>query len=156
MHGGGAPSPWLLRWAHLLPAGGNALDLACGAGRHLRWLAGLGLHPTGIDRDPAALQACRDLAAKYPHDDLFRSRVVMARHGFGRGEYRYFAYPLPPQVEQLRTALYSALVPVANRWHAAMGLPVRFPDRHAEFMTALALVGSSVERWAQAVTAVAA
>ena len=62
-HGSGAPSPWLQRWAHLLPAGGSALDLACGSGRHLRWLAGLGLHATGIDRDQAALAACADLAA---------------------------------------------------------------------------------------------
>lgn len=77
---------------------------------------------------------CRDLAAMYPRDEPFRSRVVMARHGFGRGEYRYFAYPLPPLVHRLRTALYPALVPLANRWHAAMGLPVRFPDRHAEFV----------------------
>lgn len=96
--------------------------------------AELDMQGAAVIRGLLAPQACRDLAAKYPHDDLFRSRVVMARHGFGRGEYRYFAYPLPPQVEQLRTALYSALVPVANRWHAAMGLPVRFPDRHAEFI----------------------
>ncbi len=78
--------------------------------------------------------ACRELAAQYSRDDLFRSRVVMARHGFGRGEYRYFADPLPATVERLRTALYPALVPVANRWHEAMGLPVRFPDRHADFI----------------------
>ncbi|MES2718315.1 MAG: 2OG-Fe(II) oxygenase [Pseudomonadota bacterium] len=77
---------------------------------------------------------CRDLAALYPRADGFRSRVVMARHGFGRGEYRYFAYPLPSLVERLRTTLYPPLVPVANRWHEAMGLPVRFPDRHAEFI----------------------
>jgi len=62
LHGSGAPSPWLQRWAHLLPAGGKALDVACGSGRHLRWLAGLGLQPTGIDRDPAALAASADLA----------------------------------------------------------------------------------------------
>lgn len=62
MHGTGAPSPWLLRWAALLPAIGSALDLACGAGRHLRWLAARGLRPTGIDRDAAALAACADLA----------------------------------------------------------------------------------------------
>lgn len=79
-------------------------------------------------------RACRDLAALYAHDGVFRSRVVMARHGFGRGEYRYFGYPLPSLVEHLRTALYPALVPVANRWHAAMGLPVRFPQRHADFI----------------------
>ena len=79
-------------------------------------------------------QACGDLAALYAQDTPFRSRVVMARHGFGRGEYRYFAYPLPALVEALRTSLYPALVPVANRWHAAMGLPRGFPERHAEFI----------------------
>ena len=62
MHGSGAPSPWLQRWAHLLPAGGTALDLACGSGRHLRWLTGLGLHATGIDRDATALAVSADLA----------------------------------------------------------------------------------------------
>ena len=79
--------------------------------------------------------ACRHLAALYPEEALFRSRVVMARHGFGRGEYRYFAYPLPSPVAHLREALYPLLVPIANRWHAAMRLPVRFPDRHADFIT---------------------
>jgi uncharacterized protein len=79
-------------------------------------------------------QACRDLAALYAHDEGFRSRVEMARHGFGRGEYRYFAYPLPALVQALRTALYPALVPIANRWHEAMGLPVRFPPTHADFI----------------------
>jgi hypothetical protein len=79
-------------------------------------------------------EACRDLAALYPEEAMFRSRVVMARHGFGRGEYRYFAYPLPPVVQRLRTALYPLLVPVANRWHEAMGLPVRFPEAHADFI----------------------
>jgi uncharacterized protein len=86
---------------------------------------------------PGLLQpeACRELAALYPRDDdVFRSRVVMARHGFGRGEYRYFDHPLPQRVERLRTALYPSLVPVANRWHEAMGLPVRFPQRHADFI----------------------
>ncbi|HOB95584.1 MAG TPA: class I SAM-dependent methyltransferase [Aquabacterium sp.] len=62
MHGSGAPSPWLERWASLLPATGTALDLACGAGRHLRWLAARGLKPTGIDRDAGALAACADVA----------------------------------------------------------------------------------------------
>ena len=79
-------------------------------------------------------QACRDLAALYAHDEGFRSRVVMARHGFGRGEYRYFAYPLPALVHALRTSLYPELVPTANRWHEAMGLPVRFPPAHADFI----------------------
>ena len=76
---------------------------------------------------------CRELAALYPRDDRFRSTVTMARHGFGRGEYRYFRYPLPPLIAGLRAALYPHLVPVANRWHEAMGIETRFPDRLADF-----------------------
>lgn len=64
----------------------------------------------------------------------FRGTVTMARHGFGRGEYRYFAYPLPPLVEALRTRLYPRLAPVANRWHERMGLERRFPDTHARYV----------------------
>ena len=64
---------------------------------------------------------CDALSMLYPNDDIFRSRVVMGRHGFGRGEYKYFAYPLPPLVGELREALYARLLPVANRWRAALG-----------------------------------
>jgi hypothetical protein len=77
---------------------------------------------------------CGTQAGQYEAPDLFRSRVVMARHGFGRGEYRYFAYPLPPVIAELRTMLYPALAPTANRWYAAMGLAPRFPASHAEFL----------------------
>jgi uncharacterized protein len=77
---------------------------------------------------------CEALASLYPIDALFRSRVVMARHGFGRGEYKYFSYPLPSLVEVIRSALYPRLVPIANRWHDTMRIDVRFPDRHADFI----------------------
>jgi uncharacterized protein len=77
---------------------------------------------------------CRELAGLYGRDEPFRSRVVMASHGFGRGEYRYFAYPLPGLVAELRAALYPRLVATANRWSEALGLDVRFPDEHAEFL----------------------
>ena len=73
---------------------------------------------------------CRALAALYDDDGAFRSRVVMARHGFGQGEYRYFRYPLPPLAGALRRAVYPHLVPLANRWHEAMGLATRFPPSH--------------------------
>jgi hypothetical protein len=81
--------------------------------------------------DPAT---CRTVAALYDEPNHFRSHVVMARHGFGRGEYRYFAYPLPELVFALRTTLYPRLAPLANRWHERMGLPVRFPETHSAFV----------------------
>ena len=77
---------------------------------------------------------CTGLAALYAHDERFRSRVVMARHGFGRGEYRYFRYPLPAPIAELREAFYAPLAPIANRWHDALGIAVRFPATHAEFI----------------------
>jgi hypothetical protein len=77
---------------------------------------------------------CESVAMLYAVDEMFRSRVVMARHGFGRGEYKYFAYPLPSIVGSLRAALYPRLAPVANRWHAAMGIDLRFPEQHADFL----------------------
>ncbi len=77
---------------------------------------------------------CDALAGLYDDDRLFRSRVIMARHGFGRGEYKYFAYPLPAPVAALRAALYPPLVPVANRWNQSMGSDVRYPDRHDDFL----------------------
>ena len=77
---------------------------------------------------------CVALAKSYAAEDLFRSRIVMARHGFGRGEYKYFAYPLPEVVADLRTALYPHLSGIANRWNVAMGISVRYPDDHAAFL----------------------
>ncbi|WP_233587496.1 2OG-Fe(II) oxygenase [Corallococcus sp. CA049B] len=77
---------------------------------------------------------CEALALLYDVDDAFRSRVVMARHGFGRGEYKYFDHPLPEVVTELRTALYPCLAPIANRWNTAMGIDVRYPDTHADFL----------------------
>ena len=77
---------------------------------------------------------CKALAALYTIDALFRSSVVMARHGFGRGEYKYFNYPLPDIVAELRTATYPHLAPIANRWNEAMNIDVRFPAKHAEFI----------------------
>jgi len=77
---------------------------------------------------------CEAIAGLYDDDARFRSRVVMARHGFGRGEYKYFAQPLPDIVQQLRSALYPRLVPIANRWNEAMGIAVRYPADHADFL----------------------
>ena len=77
---------------------------------------------------------CKALVRSYDERALFRSRVVMARHGFGRGEYSYFAYPLPECVQGLRERLYPPLAAVANRWNAALGIAARFPAEHAEYV----------------------
>jgi uncharacterized protein len=77
---------------------------------------------------------CRAIAALYEDDGRFRTRVVMARHGFGKGEYKYFAYPLPDLVADFRTALYPHLAPIANGWNERMGIEQRYPAGHAAFL----------------------
>jgi hypothetical protein len=77
---------------------------------------------------------CDRIASLYDEADRFRSHVVMARHGFGKGEYRYFAYPLPPLVHEFRTALYARLAPIANRWNERLSADVRFPADHRDFV----------------------
>ena len=94
------------------------------------------LNEYGSATIPRLLSAaeCAAITALYAQDALFRSRVVMSRHGFGRGEYKYFSYPLPAIVATLREALYPQLVASANEWNAAMRIDVRYPDAHAEFL----------------------
>jgi uncharacterized protein len=98
--------------------------------------AGDDLDTHGCALLPAALSAdeCAELSASYSADGLFRSRVVMKQHGFGSGEYKYFAYPLPEIVGALRTALYRPLAAIANGWNAALGIEVRYPPEHAAFL----------------------
>jgi hypothetical protein len=79
-------------------------------------------------------EECDAVATTYPDDAAFRSRIVMTRHGFGRGEYKYFRYPLPGLVEELRTHLYPRLAPIANRWNEALRINVRYPEKHAAFL----------------------
>jgi hypothetical protein len=103
----------------------------------LDWAAiGASLDAHGYATTPALLgtQDCAALAGLYASDASFRSRVIMARHGFGRGEYKYFAYPLPDMVAQLRTALYSPLAAIANRWNEGMGIATRYPAEHAAYL----------------------
>jgi hypothetical protein len=89
---------------------------------------GFSILPGLISRDQ-----CDELVDGFAAD-LFRSTVIMARHGFGRGEYKYYRYPLPPSIEQLRTSLYERLAPIANSWQAALGSATRYPDSLAEFL----------------------
>ena len=77
---------------------------------------------------------CDRIAESYDRDGIFRSRVVMARHGFGRGEYRYFSYPLPGRVEKLRTVLYPHVALIANGWQERLGQKARFPENHADYI----------------------
>jgi len=77
---------------------------------------------------------CEAIAALYAKDDLFRSRVVMGRHGFGQGEYKYFSYPLPDIIAALREAAYSQLVSLANCWNSALGIDIRYPEKYSDFI----------------------
>jgi uncharacterized protein len=88
-------------------------------------------------------ETCRGLAALYPDDARFRSRIVMASHGFGRGEYKYFANPLPDLIVALRRGFYSRLAAVADRWNEAMGVSVRYPAEHEAFLTRCREAGQS-------------
>lgn len=86
---------------------------------------------------------CEALKADYGRDDLYRSTVHMQRHGFGRGEYRYFRYPLPDMIQTLRGTLYPVLAAIANDWWRAMGRTALFPSRHPDFLAQCALNGQS-------------
>ncbi len=96
--------------------------------------ADLDAHGCAVTGPLITSQQCGELAASYDRPGIFRSHVVMARHGFGRGEYRYFSYPLPPVILDLRTALYPPLAEIANRWNEAMGIEVRYPAEHKAFL----------------------
>ncbi len=95
-----------------------------------------GLNHSGCAVIPQLLtpQDCQALVALYAQPAVFRSRIVMQRHGFGNGEYQYFGYPLPDLVQGLRTGVYPHLAPLANRWYEQMGLSPRFPAEHADFV----------------------
>ena len=89
---------------------------------------------SAVIEDLISREECRTIARLYSQEDCFRSRVVMSRHGFGRGEYKYFRYPLPDLIAELRASIYPHLVPIANRWNSAMGIDIRYPEEHKEFL----------------------
>jgi hypothetical protein len=91
-------------------------------------------HGSAIITGLLASDECAGLAASYPDDRLFRSRIIMGRHGFGRGEYKYFAYPLPGLVGALRASLYPPLAGIANRWNEMLGERARYPEEHSAFL----------------------
>ncbi|MEM5387242.1 2OG-Fe(II) oxygenase [Paraburkholderia phymatum] len=99
-----------------------------------RAAAGLDAHGCAMLQGLLRADECDALSALYTRDDLYRSRVVMARHGFGRGEYKYYGYPLPDVVGALRTAIYPRLAPIANGWNQTLGNDVRYPPTHAAFL----------------------
>ena len=105
-----------------------------------------GLNERGVARVPSLLQPdeCGRLADLYEQDEGFRSRIVMARHGFGRGEYRYFSYPLPLLVQSLRTALYPRLVSTANHWNELLRIEQRYPEQHAEYLAQCSAAGQTL------------
>src|SRR5579864_8757403 len=101
------------------------------------WAAiGADLDAFGCAVLPTLLTAreCADIAALYSHEEHFRSHIHMARHGFGKGEYRYFKYPLPALIGELRTALYERVASFANAWNARMNVATRYPKAHGDYL----------------------
>ncbi|MDE2366053.1 MAG: 2OG-Fe(II) oxygenase [Betaproteobacteria bacterium] len=94
----------------------------------------LDVHGNAVLPGLLTAEQCDALAALYPQEEGYRTRIVMARHGFGRGEYKYFAYPLPPLLDRLRHALYPMLVPIANRWNRQLGIDTQYPDELDAFL----------------------
>jgi hypothetical protein len=95
---------------------------------------GLNEYGNAVLRGVLTAPECNGLAGLYANEERFRSRVVMASHGFGRGEYKYFSYPLPDLISGLRAILYRKLAPVANAWNESMKIDIRYPSEHAEFI----------------------
>jgi uncharacterized protein len=95
-----------------------------------------GLNESGCAILPGLLTSgeCRDLASLYAEDKHFRSHIHMARHGFGKGEYKYFSYPLPALIAAMRTAMYAHVATLANAWNERMGIATRYPDTHADYL----------------------
>jgi hypothetical protein len=119
------------------PAHAEAIPLLADRVAHLDWprIEGdLDARGNALIEGLITSAQCAVLAGMYADDARFRSRVVMARHGYGRGEYRYFRYPLPDAVAELRGAFYPRLVPIANRWNEATGGAARYPAAHADFI----------------------
>jgi uncharacterized protein len=117
-----------------LPPSGDSLQTRLDATDWRRLASGLDADGWAVIEHLLEPDECERIAALYDKDGRFRSRVVMARHGFGQGEYKYFASPLPETVAELRRSLYPHLAPVANRWNEAMGSAVRYPKTHAAFL----------------------
>jgi hypothetical protein len=89
------------------------------------------------------IEECASVAGLYGEESRFRSRVVMSRHGFGRGEYKYFSYPLPPAVAALRAALYTRLAPIANDWNERLRMSARYPTQYTDFLARCAEAGQT-------------
>jgi hypothetical protein len=122
----------MISGASAAPASSTAAADSGRAPAHLQ--AELDLGGCSVIEQLLDAEQCQTLGAMLEKPSLFRSTVVMARHNFGRGEYRYFDYPLPDRIAELRTALYVALAPIANRWHEAMGLEATFPRAHVDYL----------------------
>lgn len=115
-------------------AASHSPAMAPGASDWVNVVRSLDAHGNAVLPGLLTAEQCKLLAALYPQEEGYRTRIIMARHGFGRGEYKYFSYPLPPLLERLRHTLYPRLAPIANRWNVQLGSDVHYPDDLAAFL----------------------